>query len=408
MPFAGLNYSLPVNGVRTSSHPIAGQTKVFRRGASAPDSVRKSDALDLIEQNWDRFDRDGNGSVSWKEMRANVADPTIQGKDAAALATLYSLVSDSAGDRGLIRNPPATRDFLYDLKDDRDMQIEEGEDQIADLYYQRYLSKLENASNELFVGLPNAFQVAQGYGPSCAILATTAAQARINPAVIQEAIKIREDGKVEVKFPGVARPEVIAPTTDTETALFASAGKNGTWLNHIEKAWGAMQGSDPGAAFEQSSWPAKSIRAWSGAKAETFKIPSVLDTPHKSGELPEFLRDVLKELASNHIVMTWTRNGERELGNLVPRHAHTLTGIDPDRGVIEVRQPWGHREPLDKNGNARDGRDDGVFEVTLQEFVKDFDRISMQTTTPKRRDAALLRSPAGTKAPVDTIDDEDV
>ena len=364
-----------------SFHPAAGQ--VFRRGSSAG-SARKADVFDLIDKNFDRFDRDGGGSISWKEMRQNIADPSIQGKDAVALATLYSLVHDAGAERGLLRQPALTTELLQDLKDDKEMAVEEGEEVAADLYYARYLGKLENASTELFAqGLPDGSKVKQGFGPTCAILATTVGQALIDPQVVRDAITLRADGKVAVKFPGLAKPIVVAATTDTETALFSSAGKNGTWLNHVEKAWGTTQGSDPTAAFEKSSWPAKSIRAWSGGKATTTSVPKEL-TSYKKGEVPDFLHNLADGLAKDRIVMTWTRNGEREIENLVPGHAHTVLDFDAKKGTIKVRNPWGHREPLNKSGKVRDGKDDGIFELTVPEYVKDFGRISLQTTEARK------------------------
>lgn len=359
------------------SNPTA-SASTFRRGTSAR-AARKEDVFALIGDNFARFDRDKNGSISWKEMRQNVADPSIAGKDAAALATLYCLVSDATDERGLARKLSVTPELLSELHDEKEIALDDGEDAAADLYYSKYLGKLENASDELFAGgMPNGMKVAQGFGPSCAILATTVGQALLDPQVIKDAVTQREDGKVAVKFPGLSKPIVVTQTTDTETALFSSAGKNGTWLNHIEKAWGTTQTSEPLAAFEQSSWPAKSIRAWSNASAVTTSVPKKLEG-YRKGEVPDFLQGVVEALDSGRIAMTWTRNQERKIDNLVPGHAHTVLGFNAKKGTITVRNPWGHREP-EKNGKARDGKDDGVFELSLSEYVADFGRISFQTS----------------------------
>ncbi len=110
-------------------------------------------------------------------------------------------------------------------------------------------------------------------------------------------------------------------------------------------------------------------------------MPKKLEGYHK-GEVPEFLTGLAEALTKDRIVMTWTRRGDRKIENLVPGHAHTVMGFNAKKGTITVRNPWGHREP-EKNGKARDGKDDGVFELTLAEYVADFGRISLQTTDPK-------------------------
>lgn len=363
-----------------SSHGSAARLQTsFHRGASAK-TVRKEDVFELIDKNFDRFDRDGNSRITWTEMRKSVADPSIQGEDAAALATLYSLVGDHADEQGFLRKPAVTREFVDELRSDREFQAEEGEKLYADIYYNKYLTKLEKASTELFAGkLPDGMKVRQGVAPSCAILSTTVGQALIDPQVIKDAFSVRPDGKVAIKFPGLRKPVAVSPTTDTETALFATAGKNGTWLNHVEKAWGTLQGKNPEAAFELSSWPAKSIRAWSHGKAVTTKVPQDLSGT-KKGETPTFVAEMAEQLSNKHIVMTWTRNGDREL-NLVSGHAHTVLSVDEKAETIKVRNPWGRFEPTNEKGKPRDGKDDGIFELSYEEYVRDFGKISMQTTS---------------------------
>lgn len=363
--------------VKVGSSPSAPAS--FARGQSSA-AVRKQDVFDLIDANLGTLDRDSNGTVSWSEMRRAVANPEIQGENAAAVATLYSLIQEKGAEMGRVHNPPLTSGLLEELREERDWALEEGDKPTANLYYDRYLKKLEKASDDLFPkGLPDGLAVRQGYGPSCAILSTTVAQALIDPQVVKDAITERPDGKVSVKFPGLAKAIVIPATTDTETALFATAGKNGSWLNHVEKAWGTTQTSDRLAAFEKSSWPAKSIRAWTHGEATTETVPKKLTSYHR-GEIPVFLKNLNDGLEKGRIVMTWTRNGERQLDGLISGHAHTVMGFNASEGSLTVRNPWGRQEPTGENGKPRDGKDDGIFQISLEEYVKDFGRISLQTS----------------------------
>lgn len=330
-----------------------------------------------INHNFDTWDRDNSGHITWSEMRKNVADDSIEGKDAAALATFHALIRHDAYERDLLRMPSVHRHDLFNMQAD---YLESEETPLADRYYSKYLGKLENSSNRLFAPdqLPNGFHVAQGVAPSCGFLAATFGQARHNPMVVQEAISEREDGKLEVRFPGLGEPVVIKPATDTEVALHAGAGKNGAWLTNLEKAWGTTRGKNPLAAFEQSTWPEDAIEAWTGGKATTSRVPKNPKS-HKEGEIPKFLRTTQKELAANHLAITWTRFDDFSDNQLVTGHAYTLTGIDQDAGTVELRNPWGHYEPTNSKGKARDGRDDGIFELSFEEFTRCFSHIARQT-----------------------------
>lgn len=330
-----------------------------------------------IAQNFDSWDRDGSGHLTWSELRANAADPSIQGREAAALATLHGLVRAEAYERDLVRMPSVDKGDLFNMQAD---YLDSDETPLADRYYRKYLAKLENASDELFPHhqMPNGFNVSQGVAPSCGFLAATFGQARKDPRVVQDALTERPDGKLSVQFPGLEKPIVIEPATDTEVAMHASAGPNGTWLTNLEKAWGTHLGNNPLAAFEKSTWPEDALEAWTGGKATTSRIPK---NPKKAkkGELPSYLRTTHRELASNHLATTWTRFEDFSDKQLVFGHAYTLTGIDQDKGTVELRNPWGHYEPTNDKGEAIDGRDDGVFELSFDEFARCFSHIARQT-----------------------------
>lgn len=330
-----------------------------------------------ITQHFDRWDRDDSGHLTWSELRQNAADPSIQGREAAALATLHALVRADASDRDLIRMPSVDKADVFNMQAD---YLDSEETPLADQYYRKYLGKLETASDDLFPHqqLPNGFNVAQGAAPSCGFLAATFAQTRKDPRVVQEALTELPDGRLSVKFPGLEKPIVIQPATDTEVAMHASAGPNGAWLTNLEKAWGTHTGKNPLAAFEKSTWPEDALKAWTGGKATTARIPKNAKKV-KKGELPAYLRTAQRELASNHLAITWTRFDDFSDKQLVYGHAYTLTGIDEDKGTVELRNPWGHYEPTNAKGQPLDGRDDGVFQLSFQDFATCFSHIARQT-----------------------------
>lgn len=360
------------------------QPKIFRslRPGSPPQSDQAEDSpgdlLDKFHSRFDDWDLNNNGQIAWSEIRKNVANPDIKGEEAVELASLYSLIQHDVYYRGLQQTPPVKFNGLYDLY--YEYYGPEAEKPIADLYYGKYKLKLGNTANELFPqGLPNAFNIRQGAAPSCGFLATTFAQTQTDPFAVKESIQETKEGRLQVTFPGVKQTVTVEKPTDSEKALFATAEENGTWLTALEKAWGVHQKREnPLAAFEQTTYPEDAIAAWTNGKATTRRVPKD-PKGYQKGELPHFLRTTHRELASNHLAVAWTRYDGIRGEDFVPGHAYTVTGIDYEDGTISLRNPWGHLEPKNENGEALDGRDDGAFEYPLAKFHTKFEKIARQT-----------------------------
>jgi hypothetical protein len=345
--------------------------------APVSEPLEEGQVLSRLEAHFDRWDANQNGQIAWSEVRQRIADPECEKDEAVALATLYGLVNYDADWRGLERKSPVGYSRLYDLYYD---YADDDDKPIADSLYQKYEAKLRNSTDELFPNiLPNGFMGKQGTGPSCGFLAATFSQLIKNPSAVKNAIHQKDDGQIEVQFPGLENGISIHPVTDTEQALFASAGSNGNWLATLEKAWGTHRADgDELRAFEMDTYPQDAIEAWTGGEATTARIPKN-PKPTKEGELPDYLRTTSRELAANHVVVAWTRFDGLTQGGLVPGHAYTLNGVDHEDGTVSLRNPWGRMEPQGKDGRALDGHDDGVFEFPLEEFHKNFGQIARQT-----------------------------
>lgn len=351
---------------------------LFPRAQSEPktEAPAEGEVLNKLNSYFDQWDSNGNGQIAWSEVRERVANPECKEDEAVALATLYGLVENDASYRGLERKPPVSfnklQDLYYDNCDDDDRPV-------ADSLYQKYQAKLADSRDELFPQmLPNGFMGKQGTAPSCGFLAATFSQLVKNPGVIAEAMREVDNGQVEVRFPGLQKPIVVNPATDTEQALFASAGTNGNWLTTLEKAWGThLADGDQLKAFEKTTYPEEAIVAWTNGKATTSRIPKN-PQPTPKGKLPDYLATASREIAANHLVVAWTRFDDLTVEGLVPGHAYTLNGIDHEDGTVSLRNPWGRLEPGDEKGPF-DGRDDGVFEFPLRDFHKNFGQIARQT-----------------------------
>ncbi|MCA9795692.1 MAG: hypothetical protein KC910_27980 [Candidatus Eremiobacteraeota bacterium] len=333
-----------------------------------PGKARAGEVFERIESGFDGWDRNGDGKLSWSEMRRAVADPANQGRQAAALGTLYALMEAEQDGRG---HPAFERDRLEDLAEEADPGYDDA--------YRLLLGKIEGSAHQLYTSeLPDAFSIQQGVSPSCAFLSAMFGQARRDPALLREAITELPDGRLGVKFAGLDKTIKIAPPTDTELALYSGSGQDGYWLTCFEKAWGVHHGGRRLGAFEHSdAWPEDAIEAITGGQAGTARVPR--HPTLEKGEVPAFLRPVQRELASNHIAIAWTNFEEVEQPGLVTGHAYALVGYDEDRGTVELRNPYGHGEPSDANGRALDGRDDGLFKLSLEQFSENFVKLAYQT-----------------------------
>lgn len=61
-----------------------------------------------------------------------------------------------------------------------------------------------------------------------------------------------------------------------------------------------------------------------------------------------------------------------EQSGLIPGHVYTVLGYDPKTRSVKLRNPWGETEPVDQNGKARDGKNDGIFSISVEELTKQF------------------------------------
>jgi len=62
-------------------------------------------------------------------------------------------------------------------------------------------------------------------------------------------------------------------------------------------------------------------------------------------------------------------------GGLVRGHDFSVIAYDACTQKVTLRNPWGQGEP-EKNGKALDGKDDGLFVMSLDEFRQNFYQIT--------------------------------
>lgn len=367
----------------------AGQaTEVADTGASPPEVAKTESAeqglspdtrsfLERVRANFARWDKNKDGRLSSSELAEALRDPSVKGEDAAALATLIGRFADlcqQADDEWGRENGGIS---LADLEALGRAGGSEVDGKIANTW-RNSLAKIRNTSGEVFNGEPDGLSVKQGSYGSCYFLASLVALARSNPEALKRMIQKNPDGTYTVTFSKGRTVTVEAPT-DAEIARGATAGANGLWVTIIEKAYGKLR--NDGSWLGKDDNPTDATNGgWLSDGIDSTTEGST-DTDMLVVTRMSVTRDKLvKALQAGKLVTCGIRKqlvGSAP-GGLPDGHAYTVIGYNPQTDQITVRNPWGRSEYNEPDGKPRDGKDDGVFTLTLDEFYATFTNICYQ------------------------------
>ena len=101
----------------------------------------------------------------------------------------------------------------------------------------KFVQKIRLASHELFPqGLPSFEATHQGHIGDCPFVSTIGALVYRNPSAVKALFTQNPDGSTTVSF-GNGQNIKITHVTDSDIALFSSAGTNGLWFTILEKAY---------------------------------------------------------------------------------------------------------------------------------------------------------------------------
>jgi hypothetical protein len=245
-------------------------------------------------------------------------------------------------------------------------------------------------------------------------------------------VKIGKDGTHTVTFPGTGEA-TVGPLTTRESIIYAKAldakgQSHGSWVPVIEKAYGAYRN-------EHQSWWHKSLRtikhgvldgrwtyeselagfgaAYGAADEEAIRVLTGKETTvmqTATMEIGEFglgksyvtlrqlrswfdrdavLREFYHEqhmqlidvMAKNKVAIATTELcGIDKVYGLSSGHAYAVIGYDSVNRLVLIQDPQGPGgDVIDRwSGEARDGVNDGVFEVTLPEFNRFFSHLRVE------------------------------
>jgi len=213
-------------------------TKIFAQDNS---SIPKF--ADVVNQHFSKWDKNGDGVLSKDEVFAAMENSKVRGEVAAAITAVGHGVRKAKHDL-----PPITEKYLISSASNKALNSDEQTDDQEDSNssgktfpfqknYQNALRKIHATSRELFPQESPAFEAThQGQLGDCPFVSTVGAMVYRNPAAVKNMFTQNPDGSTTVSF-GNGKRIKITHITDSDIALFSSAGTNGLWFTILEKAY---------------------------------------------------------------------------------------------------------------------------------------------------------------------------
>lgn len=330
-----------------------------------------------------RIDRDRDGHLSAEEIDRAMVDPTLTADDAAVVAALKAmredleeLSNDEIGDE----NDGVT---LADLEQyERKGQVDQGVTDRTEAQAGYGKGKIQGSNRSVFGGgAPDPTSVQQGSIGDCYFLAALVGKAYRDPAAVKRMIADNGNGTFTVTFPG-RRPISVKAPTDAELARYSTSGQNGIWLAILEKAYGQVRNDESWFgrttvehdAADGGGFLSTGIGAVTGNGTDSDMLSlTSLDTTR--AKLVAAMKAGAVVTAGTSKALPWQEDIQ---GGLVTGHAYTVVAYDRGADRITLRNPWGRTEPM-REGRAADGKDDGVFTMTLAAFDAAFSQISYES-----------------------------
>lgn len=343
--------------------------------------------LAVLTKNFASWDFDHDGLLSANELNKLVEAAEVHGEDAAAIAALKR-----ASRFRTVKLPTFTLEHLQTLT--KAQPLEKGMPDLPAMFGSS-LKRIAKIKRELFSPEgPRIETIRQGRMGNCFSLAPLAALAHERPEYVRDQmIRPLEDGRYVVKL-GQQEVEVAAPT-DAEIALTSENEDGSLWVNVYEKAAGiAHNEQKPADKREATGLDALNRGGSAGTQLafitgrEMFRVSCSFA---KKKDLPQAEYD--KHMAELRAALIAATKGNRlmtcgtlktTIPGLTPNHAYAILSYDSATDVIRVWNPHGDTrevkgEPGPKNGYPIR---DGIFELPLTVFVKEFSGSAYEIALP--------------------------
>jgi hypothetical protein len=231
---------------------------------------------------------------------------------------------------------------------------------------------------KLFVDGVNYEDVIQGSIANCYMVSAFSAVAHTDPKAIENAMKDNGDGTYTVRFfePSYGgRPKTVEirvdgdlPTSGGPKSKYAKA-REGTelWVSVLEKAYAQWKGG-----YESIGNGGISGDVMQALTGKSYRYTSLATTP-----ADRVFKTISDAAAAKRPMAAGTHGKDSGVDytgtGVYAWHAYTVLGAVEEEGTkyVQLRNPWGRVE----HGN--DGKDDGIFKMKLDDFMKLYSGVNV-------------------------------
>lgn len=320
----------------------------------------------VLKRNFNSWDINHDGILTGDEISQDLQNPSIIGKEAAALAALKTQERfDWRADNKQFAS------FTNKQIDDLQNGFSNGNKQARALvsYYKRCLSKLEHQSPILFrYDYPHITSIRQGHNSDCYFLSSVASLAEQRPQEFMDMFKENSNGTYTVcfKHPG---PITVQAPTPAEYATYPDAAEDGAWLTVIEKAYGESLLRSENCSLVEPFDPLVLHGGFAGrvlanitghrTKYYNFKNPEVRN------KVPEALSEAFNR---RHAVVAD-----------MPGHVLAVVRFDAEQNLVLIWNPWGSDGYYKPAGEKMEH---GCFWMSLSDFLERFKGVTIEEGQP--------------------------
>jgi hypothetical protein len=339
----------------------------------------------IVAEHFQRWDKNGDGTLSREEIDALVANHSIKGEVAAAVAALHVYY------RG---NPKASLLSQAFISESAAKQLPEERRDVASKVqhfqadFDSFRKHIQNTPRELFVNdAPQLLGVHQGKLGDCYFVCMVGAAVQYDRQRLKQIFHPIKEGVWELDFLDGSKTTVRL--TDAQIALGSTAGPQGLWLNVLEEGFGQVhfkleQKKEPGDipidSIARGGSPAVAISLLTGHKADSLDVLKHAKEPAATRKL----RDVMIAGTKGRMLMSaGTPGSDQKLPpGVASGHCYAVMSFDAAKDIVHLWNPWGNNFQPKKEPVGFDNGypvKDGLFDMPLGDFVRTFGYFDYET-----------------------------